>query len=106
VPGTLPSCFTMLRLSRAGTRLKTWGISGGYFPSWGVGQDPLTSSGGGSIMDAEVEKGDDIAVAVMKEEEDMVVEEEDGDNVDATTMAATSDGILYVEVEKTTTTDE
>ncbi len=57
-------------------------------------------------MDAEVKKRDDIAVAVIKEEEDMVVEEEDGDNVDATTMAAMSNGILDVEVEKTTTTDK
>ncbi len=80
-------------------------FAGRILPSWGVGQDPLTSGGGGN-MDAKVEKRDDIAMAVIKEEEDMVVEEENGDNVDATTMAAMSDGILDVEVEKTTTTDE
>jgi hypothetical protein len=55
-------------------------------------------------MGTEVKRGDDVAVAMMREEEGMVVEEEDGDNVIATTMAATSDGILDVEVEKAMTT--
>ena len=66
-----------------------------------------SSSGGGGIVDAEVEKGgDDVAAvaAVMEEDTDIVGKEEGGGGVGATTMAAASDGILDVEVEKTTTT--
>jgi hypothetical protein len=55
------------------------------------------------VVDAKVEKGDDVFMAVMEEEEDIVAEEEGGDDFVPIIMAATSIGILDIEVETTTT---